>query len=37
VLLEILKFYKDDIKGKKIIIQGAGNAGLTMIQLLSDT
>lgn len=37
VLLEILKFYKDDIKGKKIIIQGAGNAWLTMTKLLSES
>ncbi|MFK7780306.1 MAG: Glu/Leu/Phe/Val dehydrogenase [Candidatus Gracilibacteria bacterium] len=36
VLEEILKLRNEEIKGKKIIIQGAGNAGLTMAKLLCD-
>ncbi|MDP2089974.1 MAG: Glu/Leu/Phe/Val dehydrogenase [Candidatus Gracilibacteria bacterium] len=36
VLQEILKLKKEKIKGKKIIIQGAGNAGLTMAKMLSE-
>lgn len=34
VLLEILKFYEDSLEGKKVVIQWAGNAGLTMMHLL---
>nr|MDD3720105.1 Glu/Leu/Phe/Val dehydrogenase [Candidatus Gracilibacteria bacterium] len=34
VLQEILKVEGDTLKGKKIIIQGAGNAGLIMARLL---
>ena len=36
VLEKILEQEKDSLKGKKVIIQGAGNAGLTIATLLED-
>lgn len=36
VLQKILELEKIELKGKKVIIQWAGNAGLTMTRLLSD-
>jgi len=36
VLEEILKLKKDEIKGKKIILQWAGNAWLTMAEIVSE-
>lgn len=35
VLEKILSFHDDDLRGKTFIIQGAGNAGLTMARLLT--